>query len=152
MTRINANIDPADLIDQHLLAEYRELVRIPNAVLKKQLSGQPVDTGKLPQDFRLGSGHVLFFYNKNAFLHRRFLALKQELSKRGMANQMDDAMFSKLDAAYYGDIADKDLLIANALVAERICERVMDMKRPPTLNRKTLDKDEYRQFLLSRYA
>lgn len=152
MTRINANIDPADLIDQHLLAEYRELVRIPNAVLKKQLSGQRIDSAKLPQDFRLGSGHVLFFYNKNAFLHRRFLALKQELSKRGIVNQMDDAMFTKLDAQYYQDIDDHELEAANRLVAERICERVADMKRPPTLNREIQDKDKYQQFLLGRYV
>lgn len=42
MTRINL-VPPAELCDQHLLAEHRELTRIPNAVLKGKFSldGQP---------------------------------------------------------------------------------------------------------------
>jgi len=34
MTRINIGILPHDLTDQHLLAEFRELPRIPNRVKK----------------------------------------------------------------------------------------------------------------------
>lgn len=37
MTRINL-IAPAELCDQHLLAEHRELTRIPNAVAKGNLA------------------------------------------------------------------------------------------------------------------
>ena len=44
MTRINL-VSPAELCDQHLLAEHRELTRIPNAVAKGKFSlkGQPDD-------------------------------------------------------------------------------------------------------------
>ena len=44
MTRINL-VPPAELCDQHLLAEHRELTRIPNAVAKGKyhLKGQPAE-------------------------------------------------------------------------------------------------------------
>lgn len=62
MTRINL-VPPSELCDQHLLAEHRELTRIPNAVAKGKfhLKGQPTE-------YKLGEGHVRFFFNKMAFL------------------------------------------------------------------------------------
>lgn len=54
MTRINL-VPPEELCDQHLLAEHRELTRIPNAVAKGKyhLKGQPAE-------YKLGEGHVRF--------------------------------------------------------------------------------------------
>ena len=34
MTRVNVGIPPVELVDQHLLAEHREIKRIPNCVAK----------------------------------------------------------------------------------------------------------------------
>lgn len=62
MTRINANIDPADLCDQHLIAEYREMVRIPNFVLT-----HPTKLNAIPDTYRLGTGHVNSFITKYVF-------------------------------------------------------------------------------------
>lgn len=77
MTRINV-VPVGELCDQHLLAEHRELTRIPNAVAKGKynLVGQP-------DDYKLGTGHVKFFMNKLAFLHKRYHALHQECLARG---------------------------------------------------------------------
>ena len=77
MTRINL-VPPSELCDQHLLAEHRELTRIPNAVAKGKfnLQGQPAD-------YKLGEGHVRFFFNKLAFLKRRYDELHQECKSRG---------------------------------------------------------------------
>ena len=77
MTRINL-VPPSELCDQHLLAEHRELTRIPNAVAKGKfnLQGQPMD-------YKLGEGHVRFFFNKLAFLKRRYDELHQECKARG---------------------------------------------------------------------
>lgn len=54
MTRINV-VPVEELCDQHLLAEHRELTRIPNAVARGRFSllGQPAD-------YKLGEGHVRF--------------------------------------------------------------------------------------------
>ena len=77
MTRINL-VPPAELCDQHLLAEHRELTRIPNAVAKGKfhLKGQPTE-------YKLGEGHVRFFFNKLAFLKKRYDALHAECKARG---------------------------------------------------------------------
>lgn len=77
MTRINL-VPPAELCDQHLLAEHRELTRIPNAVAKGKFSlkGQP-------EDYKLGEGHVRFFFNKLTFLKKRYDSLHEECLARG---------------------------------------------------------------------
>ena len=77
MTRINL-VPPAELCDQHLLAEHRELTRIPNAVAKGKfhLKGQPTE-------YKLGEGHVRFFFNKMAFLKKRYDLLHAECKARG---------------------------------------------------------------------
>lgn len=77
MTRINI-VPPAELCDQHLLAEHRELTRIPNLVArgKFNLAGQPAE-------YKLGEGHVRFFFDKLAFLQRRYQNLHQECLRRG---------------------------------------------------------------------
>ena len=54
MTRINCGIPVEELTNKHLIAEHREIKRLPNCVVKGRynLKGQP----KL---FTLGTGHVL---------------------------------------------------------------------------------------------
>ena len=81
MTRINL-IPPKELCDQHLLAEHRELTRIPNSVAKGKfhLKGQP-------EEYKLGEGHVRFFFNKMAFLKRRYDELHAECKARGFKVQ-----------------------------------------------------------------
>jgi deoxyribonuclease (pyrimidine dimer) len=77
MTRINL-LPVAELSDQHLMAEYRELPRIVNAVLEGRLSG----TGA-PKNYVLGTGHVKFFANKIDFLYERYNKIWNELVYRG---------------------------------------------------------------------
>ena len=60
------------------MAEHRELTRIPNAVAKGKfhLKGQSTE-------YKLGEGHVRFFFNKLAFLKKRYDALHAECKARG---------------------------------------------------------------------
>jgi deoxyribonuclease (pyrimidine dimer) len=125
MTRINANIPPIHLIDQHLFAEYREMVRIPNAV-NKDYHKALLAIQKAPKEYKLGAGHVVFHYNKLKYLHKRFLSIKAELTKRGIANNMGDSMFNNLPEDLYNDA---DLAYANPIVLPRIIERIAGMKR-----------------------
>lgn len=78
MTRINT-IAPALLTNEHLIAELRELPRIPNTIASGKAK---IDLSKIPASYRLGSGHVLFFYNKLAFLQSRHNALREEYLNR----------------------------------------------------------------------
>ena len=63
MTRINVGIPPAELTDKHLLAEHREIKRIPNCIAKGKYNMEGI-----PDKFKLGKGHVKFFYNKLEYL------------------------------------------------------------------------------------
>lgn len=81
MTRINGPIRPACLCDQHLHAEYRELPRIQALVKKFVENERSLD--EIPHDFRLGKGHVKFFYDKGFYLQERFCDICQELQHRG---------------------------------------------------------------------
>lgn len=75
MTRINL-IDPRELTNKHLLAEYREITRIPSYLSKaKNL--------EIPSRYTMGTGHVRFFYDKGLFLHKRTDALYSECIARG---------------------------------------------------------------------
>lgn len=73
MTRINV-IPPEELTDQHLLAEYRELPRI---FKQARIEVQPVTS------YRMGPGHVRFFYGKTAYLVDRHVAIVKECVSRG---------------------------------------------------------------------
>lgn len=78
MTRINVGIKPQELTNKLLIAEHREITRIPNAIF----SGK-AKFSKIPDKFKLGAGHVKFFYNKVLYLFKRYIALYEECVKRG---------------------------------------------------------------------
>ena len=78
MTRINVGIPPVELVNQHLLAEHREIKRIPNCVSKGKYNMEG-----MPDKFKLGTGHVKFFYNKLLYLKNRYIKLYEECIKRG---------------------------------------------------------------------
>ncbi|HMS90654.1 MAG TPA: pyrimidine dimer DNA glycosylase/endonuclease V [Candidatus Absconditabacterales bacterium] len=77
MTRINV-IPVSQLWDQHLLAEHREIKRIPNLVKKGKYN-----LDDQPDHYTLGTGHVKFFYDKLEFLFKRYIELYYECSRRG---------------------------------------------------------------------
>lgn len=73
MTRINVGILSTELPDKLLLAEHREITRIPNAVK----SGRAI-IKSIPEKFTLGQGHVKFFYNKLLYLKKRYESLYEQ--------------------------------------------------------------------------
>ena len=79
MTRINV-VPVAELCDQHLLAEHRELTRIPNCILSGKLKLHYDDR---PSRYTLGEGHVKFFTNKLQWLWMRYTNLTNECRLRG---------------------------------------------------------------------
>ncbi|MDX1665418.1 MAG: pyrimidine dimer DNA glycosylase/endonuclease V [Candidatus Promineifilaceae bacterium] len=74
MTRINC-VPPHVLHDSHLLAEYREMLRLRRL--------HPRETMPRVRTYRLGAGHVLFFADKGKWLLRRHAALREEMERRG---------------------------------------------------------------------
>lgn len=92
MTRINL-VDPKDLADQHLMAEWREIKMIPPALRRSITAQNKLNNlsfsstiglmNKIPSLYTLNTGHVTFFYNKLGFLKERYNLLTGELLDRG---------------------------------------------------------------------
>lgn len=64
-----------------MVAEYRELPRI--FALSYAAQQRKEDPSKHPSEYRLGTGHVKFFYTRLGWLTKRFEALVAEMQKRG---------------------------------------------------------------------
>lgn len=76
MVRINL-IEPTRLADQHLIAEYNEILMLLGYVRK-----YPVPKN-IPKEYCLGPGHIKFFKDKLNYLAKRHELLKKEMLKRG---------------------------------------------------------------------
>ncbi len=88
MTRVNL-IEPVDLLDQHLMAEYRELPMVGASLGRTLASINGYDKTKVPRRYTTGKGHVYFFYNKVDFLTKRYEAIVTELKQRGYNLDVD---------------------------------------------------------------
>lgn len=103
MTRINL-VDPKELHQKHLVAEYREIARVFALSRKAQFD---VMRGKkpLPKEYTLGTGHVLFFYNKLGYILNRYKALTTEMVSRGYSPNPipEEDLIFKIDKKMFGD-------------------------------------------------
>jgi deoxyribonuclease (pyrimidine dimer) len=75
MVRVNL-ISPRKLTDQHLIAEYNEILMLVGYVRKF-----PKCEG-VPENYRLGKGHIKFFKNKLVYLKKRHAEIKEEMRRR----------------------------------------------------------------------
>jgi len=122
MTRINVAIKPKELTDKHLMAEHREIKRIPNCIAKGRynMKGQP-------SEFTLGTGHVKFFYDKLDYLKNRYESLYEECLKRGFNIQYYGDAWDGVPKHLMGDYTptqrDREILL------ERIAERLSNTKK-----------------------
>lgn len=121
MTRINSAIPVQNLTDEHLLAEHREIKRLPWCLENAIESGS---IKNIPEKFTLGKGHVLFFLDKMSFTHKRYCQIHEELKRRGFNIANYHERWQNVPARYNNDytstVEERDLLI------ERISERIMN--------------------------
>ena len=124
MTRVNSAIPVRNLTDEHLLAEHREIKRLPHNLKQVINSGS---LKRMPKEFKLGSGHVLFFLNKMTFIKDRYVALHQEAKRRGFAVQDFSSNWTDIEPQYWNGHEptnkEKDALIA------RITERITTSRK-----------------------
>jgi deoxyribonuclease (pyrimidine dimer) len=122
MTRINV-VDPKELSRQHLVAEYREITRLPgnlNTWINRK--SKPPSFDEIPVEYKLGTGHVKFFYNKFKYLEKRFEAIIDEMLARGYnPNFTDSSIFKRVDKLYYNDYTptEEALAINRARIKKR---------------------------------
>ena len=122
MTRINVGIPPSELTNKHLMAEAREIKRIPNCVGKGRynLKGQP-------KEFTLGTGHVKFFYDKLRYLKKRYEELYVECIKREINVQYYGDAWDNIPSHLMGDYTPSEVDIQ--IIRERISERLKTTKK-----------------------
>lgn len=107
MTRVNVGVRARELPDRLLLAEHREIKRIPNAVRK--LKGRRV---VIPPKFVLGIGHVRFFYNKLGYLKCRYDEIYGECQRRGFrVVDYSDAWQGLSSGEYEEQPRDRELIV-----------------------------------------
>ena len=124
MTRINI-IPVHTLTRQHLIAEWRELPRVFALAHKASISCKPW-TNKQPDAYTMGTGHVIFFYDKLLFLSNRHKELVEEMLLRGykpgVIGCLHNEWCSRIHAAYWKDYYPDDVAIA--VNQERIDKRL----------------------------
>jgi len=148
MTRINSAIPVHCLTDEHLLAEHREIKRLPYCFERAVKSGS---IGKIPDKFALGSGHVLFFLDKFRFVRKRYNEIHKECQRRKF--NVDD--YSENFERLFVD-ANKQFLKEyesteeeRLMLVERISERIMkSSKRSFHYCGKAIPKTEAVQLLI----
>lgn len=110
MTRINTGVRPSELPSKLLIAEHREIKRIPNTIT----SGK-ARIDNIPSQFTLNAGHVKFFYNKLSYLKKRYIALYNECVLRGFNVQNYIAAWDNIPNSLMNDYSeqkrDRELII-----------------------------------------
>lgn len=76
MVRVNL-VPPNELADQHLVAEYREILLLAGYVERHP------SLENLPKEYALGRGHMRFFKDKLGYLSKRHESIRAEMKKRG---------------------------------------------------------------------
>ncbi len=103
MTRINVGIHPTELPDKLLIAEHREITRIPN-----NLRNGKATLKNIPEKFTLGTGHVKFFYNKVKYLYHRYILLYNECVSRGFNITDKSASFIDFPQELFNDYVETE--------------------------------------------
>lgn len=112
------------LTDEHLLAEHREIKRLPSVYKKRIESGSGFKN--IPKEFTLGTGHVLFFVDKNKFTLDRYRDLHDECLRRGF-EASDYSNNWLVCGAHFNDYISTDE--EYKLLVERISDRLMNSKK-----------------------
>lgn len=150
MTRINADISPEALTDQHLMAEWREIKMVPKALKRALKTKSVADVMKsIPKNFCLNTGHVKHFYDKMGFLQDRYEKLTKELVNRGY--QIDTNKQLPVDDIPYVFFKNASYTSTDrAIVKSRIVQRVGEKPTFYRMNSKPVTPEEY-SAIISRY-
>lgn len=121
MTRVNCGIPVEELTKPHLIAEHREIKRIPNQVSKGRYNMK----GK-PDKFTLGEGHVKFFYDKLLYLKNRYDELYSRCRELNINVQYYGSAWDNVPINLMNDYepTDRD----RQIIRERIKERLIKDK------------------------
>jgi len=126
MTRINIGIPPKQLTNKHVMAEHRELKRIPNVVSRGRYNLKTA-----PPQFTLGKGHVSFFYDKLGYLKKRYIELYDECKARGFNVQCYVSSWDGVPIELMNDYTptERDIQIVSERIAERLANPLAKQRK-----------------------
>lgn len=129
MTRINVGYPVNKLTNKHLIAEHREIKRIPNAVTKGRYKLSTV-----PKEFTLGTGHISFFYVRLGYLKERYIELYNECKKRGFNVQSYVDSWNGIPIELMGDYTptEKDIQLITQRIQDRLENPIAKQKKQIT--------------------
>jgi deoxyribonuclease (pyrimidine dimer) len=126
MTRINSAISVEHLTDEHLMAEHREIKRLPYCFLKHCNNGKLRD---IPSKFCLGVGHITFFLDKAQFTFNRYKQIHKECLRRGFnVTDYSENWKQVLLKDYWNDYISTEE--ENQLLVQRISDRILKSNKP----------------------
>jgi hypothetical protein len=122
MTRVNVGIPVEKLTKPHVIAEHREIKRIPNCIVKGRynMKGQP-------KEFTLGTGHVKFFYDKCGYLKKRYEELYARCIELGVDATYFGGAWDNVPKEFMGDYTPTDR--DRKILIERLVERDKSYKK-----------------------
>ncbi len=122
MTRVNVGIDPREMDNDILLAEHREIKRIPNCIKNGRFN-----LNKIPDRFCLNDGHVAFFYNKIGYLKERYRKIHKLCKIRKLNVQDFSDSFENIPEYFMGNYTETER--DRKLLLERFAERGHVLKK-----------------------
>ncbi|MCA1800564.1 MAG: pyrimidine dimer DNA glycosylase/endonuclease V [Actinobacteria bacterium] len=141
--RANVGVPPSILTDQHLIAEYRELL-IPGGWQRKREWG--VGKTPIPPSFRMGKGHITFWRDKHLYLARRHTVLIAEMKSRGFKPNYVYWDLDEIPEHLKNDWAATPR--ESEIIRDRIFSRIMDKPSWYRFMGKPLgDVEEYKRIL-----
>lgn len=140
MTRINVSIPVKNLTDEHLLAEHREIKRLPSMYKKKDVSKMVVIS-----EFKLGTGHVLFFLDKGYYTKKRYIDIYNECLRRGFNITNYSCNWLVYSEEHLRDWTPQEQ--DKALLIERISERIDTTPKQLHYCSQKITKEQAKQLL-----
>lgn len=130
MTRINV-VPIEELNDAHLALEHYELVRVYRLVRLAIGRGETPDDWRNPSTYRMGAGHVRFFYPRLGFVQRREIQLHVEMLYRGLSLIREEQELHDIPAEWFGgyEPTEEAIAINRQRLQQRIDEFEMQAMR-----------------------
>ena len=122
--RCNVGVNPRYLFDQHLLPEGRELNRILGSLKYWNYEIK----SPVPNNFKLGAGHMNFLKMRLKYLQRRQKEVVKELERRNIKHDLFCMDLTNISQEFCNDW--QPPLIDTQTIRNRIIERILNYPNP----------------------
>jgi deoxyribonuclease (pyrimidine dimer) len=134
--RCNVGVDPDLLVDQHLIAEYREL---PMLIGSLRFHGWEIKSPVL-EEFNLGTGHMNFLKVRLRYIQRRHVYVKEEMVRRGFKCDALNINLEYIPEQFCNDWTPS--IFDSMKIRRRLSEKLLNYEVPWRYKRRNLDPSQ----------